>query len=80
MKKRDYMKKKVIIGVCILLAVILLIPIPMHLKDGGTIAYNAILYRIEKVHRINPEAVIEDDYIEGTIVRIIGIEVYNDVE
>jgi len=74
------MKKKVIIGICILLAIVLLIPIPMRLKDGGTVAYNAILYRVEDVHRIDPEATSADDYLEGTIVKILGIEVYNDVE
>ena len=74
------MKKKVIIGICILLAIVLLIPIPMRLKDGGTVAYNAILYRVEDVHRIDPEATSAEDYLEGTIVKILGIEVYNDVE
>ena len=74
------MKKKVIIGICILLAIVLLIPIPMRLKDGGTVAYNAVLYRVEDVHRIDPEATSADDYLEGTIVKILGIEVYNDVE
>ena len=74
------MKKKVIIGICILLAIVLLVPIPMRLKDGGTVAYNAILYRVEDVHRIDPEATSADDYLEGTIVKILGIEVHNDVE
>jgi len=72
-------KKKIIIGVCILLAVVLLVPIPMRLKDGGTVAYNALLYRVEDVHRIDPEST-SSDYLEGTIVKIFGIEVYNDVE
>lgn len=74
------MKKKVIIGLCILLVIILLIPIPMRLKDGGTVVYNAILYQVEVVRRIDPEATSEDDYLEGTIIKILGIEVYNDVE
>ena len=74
------MKKKGIIGLCILLVIILLIPIPMRLKDGGTVVYNAILYQVEDVRRIDPEATSEDDYLEGTIIKILGIEVYNDVE
>ena len=71
------MKKKVIIGLCILLVIILLIPIPMRLKDGGTVVYNAILYQVEDVRRIDPEATSEDDYLEGTIIKILGIEVYH---
>lgn len=74
------MKKKVIIGICILLAIVLLIPIPMHLKDGGTVVYNAILYRVEKVHRIDTVSSEKIDYLEGAIVKIFGIEVYNDVK
>lgn len=71
------MRKKVVTGICILLAIVLLIPIPMRLKDGGTVVYNAILYQVENVHRIDPEATSENDYLEGMIVKILGIEVYN---
>ena len=74
------MKKKFIIGICILLAVILLTPVRMQMKDGGTVVYQAVLYRVEDVHRITPEGTSDKDYIEGTIVKILGMEVYNDVE
>ena len=82
MKQLDKFKfdKKVVTGICILLAIVLLIPIPMRLKDGGTVVYNAILYQVENVHRIDPEATSENDYLEGMIVKILGIEVYNNVE
>lgn len=74
------MKKKIIIGICILLAIVCLIPTRMHLEDGGTVMYKAILYEVEDVHRIGAEDTAEDEYLEGTIVKILGIEVYNDVE
>ena len=75
------MKKKIIISICILLAIVCLIPIRMHLDDGGTVVYNAILYQVEDVHRmIGTQDTAEDKYLEGTIVKILGIEVYNDVE
>ena len=74
-------KKKIIIGLSILLAILLLIPIPMRLKDGGTVVYKAILYKVEKVHSINPTSDSADDFLlEGTVITILGIEVYNDVE
>ena len=44
------MKKKVMIGICVLLAIVLLVPIPMRLKDGGTVVYHAVLYQVEDVH------------------------------
>ena len=71
------MKKKIVIGITILLAVILLCPIPMRLKDGGTVVYQAVLYRIEKVHRLALGSA--DGYVDGTIVEIFGVEIYNDV-
>ena len=74
------MKKKIIIGICVLLAIICLIPTRMHLEDGGTVVYKAILYQVDDVHRINTEDTSEDEYLEGTVVRVLGIEVYNDVE
>jgi len=78
------MKKKVIIGICILLAIVLLIPAPLSLKDGGTVKYEAILYQVEKIHALasyyDGKDADNDGYTEGTIVRIVGIEVYNDVE
>lgn len=74
------MKKKVMIGICVLLAIVLLVPIPMRLKDGGTVVYHAVLYQVEDVHRLGVVDTAEDEYLEGMIVRILGMEVYNSVE
>lgn len=74
------MKKKVMIGICVLLAIVLLVPIPMRLKDGGTVVYHAALYQVEDVHRLGAVDTAGDEYLEGMIVRILGMEVYNSVE
>ena len=74
------MKKKVMIGICVLLATVLLVPIPMRLKDGGTVVYHAVLYQVEDVHRLGAVDTAEDEYLEGMIVRILGMEIYNSVE
>lgn len=74
------MKKKVMIGICVLLAIVLLVPIPMRLKDGGTVVYHAVLYQVEDVHRLGAVDTAEDEYLEGMIVRILGMEVCNSVE
>lgn len=74
------MKKKVMIGICVLLVIVLLVPIPMRLKDGGTVVYHAVLYQVEDVHRLGAVDTAEDEYLEGMIVRILGMEVYNNVE
>ena len=74
------MKKKVMIGICVLLAIVLLVPIPMRLKDGGTVVYHAVLYQVEDVHGLGAVDTAGDEYLEGMIVRILGMEVYNSVE
>ena len=74
------MKKKAMIGICVLLAIVLLVPIPMRLKDGSTVVYRAVLYQVEDVHRLGAVDTAGDEYLEGMIVRILGMEVYNSVE
>lgn len=73
------MKKKIGIPIAIIIAFILLFPRVYHLKDGGSVVYEAVLYRVEDVHSMKAG----DDpnpYWEGMRVEILGIEVYNDVK
>lgn len=72
------MKKIIAITICVLLAIILLVPIPLRLKDGGTVVYQAVLYRVEDIHRLDHNS--ESGYIEGIVITIIGFEVYNSIE
>lgn len=74
------MKKVIVFGVCALLVLALLVPVPRYLKDGGTVEYNAVLYQIRDVHSLVPEDVSEDGYVEGTVVKILGLEVFNNVK
>lgn len=69
------MKKAIIIIVAVIVMAILLVPVPLHLKDGGTVVYQAILYSVSDVHSLNP-----DGYDDGTIIKILGFEIYNNVE
>lgn len=70
--------KKLLAGICIALALVLLFPFPVRLKDGGSVEWNALLYSVTDVHRLAPET--ESGYLEGTIVEILGVEVFNNVE
>lgn len=74
------MKKKKIVRICALLLAVLLIPVPLSVKDGGTIIYHAIAYSVEVVHRLNPDMDSEQEFLEGTIIKIFGIEVFNSFE
>lgn len=78
----ETMKKKRLIVITAILTIILLFPIPMQLKDGGTVQYRALLYKISDVHAL---ASTEDmdkgkEYSEGAIIEICGFEVYNSVK
>lgn len=68
------MKKKVIIIICVIL-VIMLIPVRLQLKDGGTVEYKSILYKVSKVHRT-----IDNGFDIGTEIRILGFKVFDNVE
>ena len=70
--------KKAIVIICILIALVLLIPFPARLKDGGTIHYNAILYDVYDVHRLSVDE--GKDFDEGIVVEILGYEIFNNVK
>ena len=73
------MKKRLLTAAIVLVAAILLFPMPLHYKDGGTVEYKSILYSVQDVHRLNPDPQGEE-FIEGTIIEIFGIEIFNNVE
>lgn len=72
------MKKKIIIAISVLLAIVLLCPIPMRLKDGGTVKYQALLYSVYDVHRLPSSA--ESGPEEGLVIEILGMQVFNNVK
>lgn len=72
------MKKKAIIVLCVLLLAVLLVPIPLRLKDGGTVKYQALLYSISDVHRLAPSTA--SGYEDGVILEILGMQIYNNVK
>ena len=72
------MKRK-LIAILLIVLVILLFPFQIKMKDGGTKAYRAALYTVYDVHRIvsSEEEITDNEYIEGIIIEIFGIEVFN---
>lgn len=79
------MKKKVIIVLIVAILLILIFPIRLQLKDGGTVEYKALLYKISKVSRLISIKEMEaegkvKDYDKGIIVEILGFEIFNNVE
>lgn len=74
------MKSRLLAAVAVLIAAILLFPMPLHKKDGGTVEYKAVLYSVQDVHRINPDIHAKEEFIEGTIIEIFGVEIFNNVD
>jgi hypothetical protein len=66
------MKKKIIRITIITIALILLFPIPLRYKDGGTVKYQAVLYSITDYHALKGV----DSYDIGIEIKILGITVY----
>lgn len=75
------MKKKITI-ISIILAIILLLPIPMRLKDGGTVEYKAVLYKVSNVKSLASIEEMENGkmYNKGIILEILGFEIFNNVK
>ncbi len=71
------MKKKIILVIVIIVLLILLVPIPNHLKDGGTVEYKALLYKISKVHRLNAHSLT--GYEDGIVIEILGTKIYDNI-
>ena len=74
-----YMKNKLLLIEIVLIVIILLFPIPMKLKDGGSIEYKAVLYKVTKYHRLAPME-SETGYIDGIGIEILGVEIFNSTE
>lgn len=71
-------KREIIVFIITLLFILALIPIPMKLKDGGSIEYKAILYSVTKIRRINTQSMT--GYETGWEIKVLGFQIYNNVK
>lgn len=68
-------KKKMAINIAIVAAlIVLLTPIRVGLKDGGSIRYQSLVFQVTKIHQFVDDDVT--DYIDGLEVRILGMTIY----
>ena len=67
----------VIITVMIVL-LILLTPVRMNLKDGGSVRYKSLVYEVTKIHQLAPDVDGVKPYIDGFEVKILGMTVYRE--
>ena len=70
-------KKKIIIIVAIVVFILMLIPIPNRLKDGGSVEYNAVLYQYTKIHRLSEKS--STGYEDGWDLKILGLHIGGEI-
>lgn len=68
------MKKKVIIISVAIILLILFFPIKNRLKDGGTVEYRALVYKVSKVQKRS-----ETEQQDGIVIKVFGKEIFNNV-
>ena len=66
------MKKKTIRIIAIVLALILLIPIRVVYKDGGSVGWWAIAWKYTRYHAIAPDNA-DGNYIVGSTLTLFGV-------
>lgn len=72
------MKKKFFVVIAII-AVILLTPVRVNLKDGGSVSYKALVYEVTKIHQFAPEVDGLKPYIDGFEIKILGMTVFREI-
>ena len=71
------MKKNYFVVIAIIVVlVILLTPIRMNLKDGGSVRYKSLVYEVTKIHQLAPEVDGVKPYIDGFEIKILGMTIY----
>ena len=80
------MKKKIVIGIVVFVMLVLLVPIRLQMKDGGSVQYKAVLYTVTKYHQITMEmddeneGIIDSGHLDGWGIDILGIEIFNNTK
>lgn len=67
-------------AVIIILLVILLFPIRLNFKDGGSYSYKSVVYEVTKIHQLSPVIEGGEPYIDGLEINILGITVYKKID
>ena len=66
-------KRKRITLLIVVLWILLCIPVKLAYKDGGTVAYKAVLWSYTKYHRIQSD----DSYYEADVFRVFPFNFIN---
>lgn len=70
------MKRKLLKIFAAILAVVLLFPVRLDLKDGGSVSYKSLVYEVTKLHRYDPEADGVKPHADGLQIKILGMTIF----
>lgn len=70
-------KKTFVIALVFVVLLILLTPIRVSLKDGGSVRYKSLVYEVTKIHQLAPVDGVKP-FIDGVEVKILGMKVYRE--
>ena len=75
-------KTKIMIALLMLGMVILLVPIPRNLPDGGSVRYKSLTYEVIQIHQpsdttnyTNPNYDL-GEYVDGLEIKVFGKTIY----
>lgn len=73
--------KRILVILLVLVLAVLLFPMRLQAKDGGTVVYKSILYTVRDMHAISDvyseDGSVEHGYIVGTVIKILGFEIFD---
>lgn len=73
--------KRILVILLVLVLAVLLFPMRLQVKDGGTVVYKAVLYTVRDMHAItnvsNEDGSTEYGYTVGITVEILGFEIFD---
>ncbi len=70
-------KKSKLLLFLVIVFVVLLIPIRVYYKDGGSVGYKALLYEVLILHRLSSENNV-NGYLCGKSIRILSRVIYEE--
>ena len=83
-EKKKHRVRRIIIVVVVLAFIVMLVPIPLKCKDGGTVQYDALLYDVFDYNRIGTDyyrnretGEMKCSVLKGTEIYIFGLQVYD---
>ena len=73
--------KRILVILLVLVLAVLLFPMRLQAKDGGTVVYKSILYTVHDMHKISDvyseDGSVEHGYTVGTVIKILGFEIFD---